>query len=139
MLILVLTLLAFSTWQATETICESELFEPLRRLGERLNDHPSLLVRMVTLPIRASTCSFCMSHWVAMGLTPVALISVYCVSLHLIAFGLLTWLFTIACCSLLRELVSHFRKNLIDYPTEELEAALLERLGPGYEVRKEDG
>ena len=139
MLLLVLTLLAFSTWQATETICESELFEPLRRLGERLNSHPNLLVRMATLPIRASTCSFCMSHWVAMALTPVALIAVYCVSLHLIAFGLLTWLSTIACCSLLRATISHFNKDLIDYSTEELEAALLERLGPGYEVRKEDG
>ena len=137
MLLLILILLAFSTWQATETVFEGDIFEPLRNLGERLNDHPNLLVRVVTLPIRASTCFFCLSHWTALFLTPVALVAAFCEGvLFYASFAVLVWLSTIAVANVLRCAVSHFKKSLIEYETEELEEALLKRLGPDYEVRK---
>ena len=139
MLLLILILLAFSTWQATETVFEGDIFKPLRDLGERLNDHPSLLVRVVTLPIRASTCFFCLSHWMAMFLTPVALVAAFSEGVFFYSsFAVLVWLSAIAAANVLKCAVSHLKRSLIQYETEELEEALLERLGPGYEVRKVD-
>lgn len=135
MLALVLILLGLSTWQASETISEGEIFEPLRRLGGHFDNHPSLWVRVVTLPLRASSCSFCISHWVALFLTPFALVAVYGEgTAYLVALSLFLWLSGVSCSSLLRLLPGNKTDTLKSAATEDIEAELLERLGDGYEI-----